>query len=109
MKRKMVPRAAILMAQNARDKFAYYQREIETLLRRGDLLLASLRKIPAGDYTQRELFFQGDEILGDIARMKNGLANARAELEVAERVAHEDSILVDEEEKERRNEMGIRN
>ena len=96
MKRKMVPRAAILMAQNARDRFGYFQREMETLLRRGDLVLASLKKIPAGDYTQQALFLEGDEIIAERERLKNCLENAKAELEVAERVAREDAIWVDE-------------
>ena len=95
---KYVPKAALMMAKNARDRFGYYEREMNTLLHKADLILALLKKIPAGDYTQRDLFFEGDEILADIARMKNCLANAKAELEVAETAAHEDSIMVDEDE-----------
>ncbi len=96
MKRKMVPRAAVMMAENARDRFRYYERELETLLRRGDLVLASLKKIPVGDHTQKALFLEGDEILAERARIKNCLANAKAELEVAETAAREDAIMGDE-------------
>lgn len=96
--KKLIPRAALIMAQNARDRLAYYEREIETLLHRGDLILAALKKIPVGDYTQKALFFEGDEILAERARLKNCLVNAKAELEVAERVAREDAIMVDEDE-----------
>lgn len=94
--KKNVSIAVLLMARNARDKFGYVQREMETLLRRGDLLLASLKKIPPGDYTQRALFLEADEILADRARLQNCLANAKAELEVAEKVAREDSIWLNE-------------
>lgn len=93
---KNVSIAVLLMARNARDKFGYYEREIQTLLRRGDLVLAALKKIPPGDYTELALFSEADEILADRARLQNCLANAKAELEVAERVAREDSIYVDE-------------
>ncbi len=96
--KEMVPRAALIMAQNARDKLGYYQRELETLLRRGDNILALLRKIPAGDYAQRELFLEGDEIIAERARLKHCLADAKIQLDVAETAAREDSIMVDENE-----------
>ena len=94
---KYVPIAALKMAENARDRLGYYERELETLLRRGDAVLALLRKIPSGDYTRAALFLEGDEILADRARLENCLVNAKAELQVAERVAREDSFLVDDE------------
>ncbi len=96
--KQYVPRAALLMAQNARDKLGYYEREMNTLLHRCDLILATLKTIPSGHYAQRELFLEGDEILAEWARMKNCLADAKIQLEVAETAAREDAIEVDEDE-----------
>ena len=105
--KKMVPRAALMMAQNARDRLGYYQREMNTLLHKADLILALLRKIPPGDYTQQALFLEGDEILAERARMKNCLADAKIQLEVAETAAREDAIWIDENGG--KNEFGFSN
>ncbi len=86
-----------MMAQNARNRMGYYERELQTLLHRGDLVLASLKKIPPGDHGQLAMFLEGDQILAERARIKNCLENAKAELEVAERVAREDAFFVDDE------------
>lgn len=95
--KKYAPRAALLIADNAREKLGYYHREMQTLLRRADLVSASLKQIPSGDYAQLALFLEWDEILAERARLQNFFANANSQLEVAEKMAREDSITIEEE------------